>query len=171
MISNFVLSQILIGIAICFDILSFQFKEKKKIVACLIISATIISCHFMLLGHWTAAFLGLLAAARYTTCLFTSSKRMMGSFILIAVVISTFSFEGLLSVLGCTATVFTTVAAFSKKDKLLRQLMLVGTMIWITHNYLAGSPAAVFMEALFISSNLVGYFRYYIRPKKLALHP
>jgi hypothetical protein len=49
--------------------------------------------------------------------------------------------------------------------------MLVGTMIWITHNYLAGSPGAVLMEALFISSNLVGYFRYYIRPKKLMLHP
>ncbi len=171
MISNFVLSQILIGIAICFDILSFQFKERKKIVACLIVSATFISGHFMLLGHWTAAFLGLLAAARFTTCLFTSSKRMMGGFILITFVISTLSFEGLLSVLGCTATVFTTVASFSKEDKLLRQLMLVGTMIWITHNYLAGSPAAVLMEALFISSNLVGYFRYYIRPKKLVLHP
>lgn len=94
----------------------------------------------------------------------------MGLFILITFIISAFSFEGLLSVLGCTATVFTTIASFSKDDKLLRQLMLVGTMIWITHNYLAGSPGAVLMEALFISSNLVGYFRYYIRPKKLILH-
>jgi len=171
LVSNFVLSQILIGIAICSDILSFQFKERKKIVACLIVSAIFISGHFMLLEHWTAAFLGLLAAARFTTCLFTSSKRMMGCFIFITFVISTFSFEGLLTVLGCAATVFTTVASFSKKDKLLRQLMLVGTMIWITHNYLAGSPGAVLMEALFISSNLVGYFRYYISPKKLVLHP
>lgn len=171
MISNFVLSQILIGIAICFDMLSFQFKERKKIVACLIVSATFISGHFMLLGHWTAAFLGLLAAVRFATSVFTSSKRVMGGFILITFLILIFSFEGLLSVLGCTATVFTTVASFSKEDKRLRQLMLVGTMIWITHNYLAGSPAAVLMEALFISSNLVGYFRYYIRPKKLILHP
>jgi len=169
LISNFVLSQILIGIAICSDILSFQFKERKKIVACLIVSAIFISSHFMLLGHWTAAYLGLLAAARFTSSLFTTSKRIMWIFLFITFVISTFSFEGLLSVLGCTATVFTTVASFSKEDKLLRQLMLVGTMIWITHNYLAGSPGAVLMEALFISSNLVGYFRYYIRPKKLML--
>ena len=169
MISNFVLSQILIGIAICSDILSFQFKERKKIVACLIVSAIFISSHFMLLGHWTAAFLGLLAAVRFTSSLFTTSKKIMWIFLFITFVISTFSFEGLLSVLGCTATVFTTVASFSKEDKLLRQLMLVGTVIWITHNYLAGSPGAVLMEALFISSNLVGYFRYYIRPKKMML--
>ena len=171
MISNFILSQTLIGIAICSDILSFQFKERKKIVACLIVSATFISCHFMLLGHWTATLLGLLAVARFTSSLFTTSKRIMWLFLFITFVISTFSFEGLLSVLGCTATVFTTVASFSKEDKLLRQLMLVGTMIWITHNYLAGSPGAVLMEALFISSNLVGYFRYYIRPKKQMLQP
>ncbi len=87
----------------------------------------------------------------------------MWIFLFITFVISTFSFEGLLSVLGCTATVFTTVASFSKEDKLLRQLMLVGTMIWITHNYLAGSPGAVL--------NLVGYLRSYIMPKKLMLQP
>ena len=95
----------------------------------------------------------------------------MWVFLFITFIVSAFTFEGLLSVLGCTATVFTTVASFCKEDKLLRQLMLIGTMIWITHNYLAGSPGAVLLEALFISSNLVGYYRYYIRPKKLMLHP
>lgn len=95
----------------------------------------------------------------------------MWVFLIITFAISILSFEGLLSVLGCTATIFTTVAVFSRNDKLLRQLMLVGTMIWIIHNYLAGSPGAVLMEALFIGSNLVGYFRYYIKPKKLILHP
>ena len=118
MISNFVLSQILIGIAICFDILSFQFKERTKIVACLIVSATFIACHFMLLGHRTAAFLGLLAAARYICRLFTTSKRIMWISIFLAFVITVFSFDGLLSILGCTATVLKTVASFCKEDKL-----------------------------------------------------
>ena len=79
--------------------------------------------------------------------------------------ITVFSYDGWLSVLGCIATCFTTVAAFRKDDKALRQLMLVGTMIWIGHNYFAGSPGAVLMETIFIFSNLVGYFRYYIKPK------
>lgn len=168
--SSFVLSQILVGIAICTDVLSFQFKERTKIISCLVFSATFLSAHFILLGHWTAACLGMLAAVRFTICLFTTSKKLMGVFIFATIVISILSFEGLLSILGCTAAIFTTTASFCQKDKLLRQLMLVGTTIWITHNYLAGSPGAVLMEALFISSNLISYFRFYIRPKKQILH-
>ncbi len=79
--SHFFISQILIGIAICFDILSFQFKERTKIDSSL--PAGFLYPHF--------------------------------------------------------------------------------------HPLHAGSPGAVLMEAIFIGSNLVGYFRYYIRPKKQAL--
>jgi hypothetical protein len=169
--TDFFLSQVLIGIAICTDTLSFQFKERKHIVACLLISCTLISVHFMLLDHWTAACLGLIAAIRFTTSLFTTSKKFMTLFIVATIVTSICTFEGLLSILGCTGGVFGTVASFCKEDKLLRQLMLVGTSMWIVHNFLAGSPAAVLMELIFISSNLVGYFRFYIRPKRQILHP
>ena len=86
--SDFLLSQILIGIAICTDTISFQFKERKKIVACLLVSCTLISAHFMLLGHWTAAFLGLIAALRFTTSLFSTSKKLMVLFIVANIVIS-----------------------------------------------------------------------------------
>lgn len=167
--SDFILSQILIGIAICTDTASFQFKERKKIVACLLVSCTLISLHFMLLNHWTAALLALVAALRFTTSLFSTSKKLMTVFIVATIVISIITYEGFLSILGCSGGIFGTVASFCKEDKLLRQLMLIGTCLWIVHNFLAGSPAAVLMEAIFISSNLVGYFRFYIRPKGQVL--
>ncbi|MEM7117399.1 MAG: YgjV family protein [Chloroflexota bacterium] len=165
MLSSFVLSQILIAVAIGVDILSFQFKERRKILACLVVSTLLISGHFMLLEHWTAAFLGLLSVARYSSSLITTSRRVMWLFLISVFAISAFSFEGTLSILGGVATAVTTIAAFGKDDKRLRQLMLLGTAIWIVHNYLAGSPGAVLMEAIFITSNLVGYFRYYIKPR------
>ncbi len=167
--SNFVLSQILIAIAICTDTMSFQFKERKKIVACLLISCILISTHFMLLGHWTAACLGLVAALRFATSMFTTSKKLMVLFLIANIAILFFTYAGLLSILGCAGGLFGTVASFCKEDKLLRQLMLIGTILWIVHNVLAGSPGAVLMEAIFISSNLVGYFRFYIRPKGQTL--
>lgn len=168
--SSFLLSQILVSIAICTDILSFQFKDRKKIVGCLLVSTLLISAHFMLLEHWTAAGLGLVAAVRFATSLFTSSKKMMGLFICSAVIITACSFEGLLSILSCWGAIFGTAAAFCREDKRLRQLMLVATSFWVVHNYIAGSPGAVLMELLFISSNLVGYYRYYIRAKAQVLH-
>lgn len=169
--SDFLLSQILIGIAICTDTISFQFKDRKKIVACLLVSCILISVHFMLLDHWTAAGLGLIAAVRFATSLFSTSKRLMGIFLAATIAVSIFTYSGLLSILGCAGGLFGTAASFCKEDKLLRQLMLIGTSLWIVHNILAGSPGAVLMEAIFISSNLVGYFRFYIRPKGQTLAP
>ena len=169
--SDFLLSQILIGLAICTDTISFQFKERKKIVACLLVSCTLISVHFMLLDHWTAAGLGLVGAVRFATSLFSTSKRLMGIFFAATIAVSIFTYSGLLSILGCAGGLFGTAASFCQEDKLLRQLMLIGTSLWIIHNFLAGSPGAVLMEAIFISSNLVGYFRFYIRPKGQTLYP
>jgi Bacterial inner membrane protein len=167
--SPFILSQILVGIAIVFDILSFQFKERTKIVACLLVSCTFIATHFMILGHWTAVCLGILAALRFATSLFSTSKKVMLLFVAATIVLTAVSYNGLLSLLAGSGGCFGTVASFCKDDKRLRQLMLVGTSLWIVHNYLAGSPGAVLMEAIFIASNVVGYVRYYILPKKRTL--
>ena len=167
--TNFVLSQILVGIAIVFDIISFQCKERRQIVACLMGSCLLISSHFLLLGYSTAAALGIVAALRFFTGLFSTSKWVMGGFILASVVLSALTYSGVLSIVSGLGSVFGTTGTFCKNDKHLRQLMLVGTALWLIHNILAQSPAAVLMECLFIGSNLVGYYRYYIRPKKLVL--
>lgn len=86
-----------------------------------------------------------------------------------AVLVTVFTYEGALSLLSLVGTMFHTAGAFSKHDKRLRLLMIVGTLFWIPHNYLASSPVAVIMELLFLSSNLVGFYRHYLR-KQNPLH-
>jgi hypothetical protein len=167
--SLFVVSQILIGMAICTDLLSFQFKERVRIVNCLMVSCTLISIHFMCLGHWTAACLGGLAAARFVTSLFTTKKLYRTLFVFATLIVAFVTYEGLLSVLCATGALFGIYASFCEDDKPLRQLMAVGTSIWLLHNILAGSPGALVMEILFLSSNIVGYFRYYILPQSRSL--
>ncbi|GIC78999.1 YgjV family protein [Moritella sp. F3] len=161
--SLFFISQVLVAIAICFDLMSFQFKERQKIVACLFCAGVLISSHFILLEQWTAASLMVIATVRYLVSIFSTSpklKYLFGSASLIATVLT---YSGLISVLSFLASSFQTVAAFNKDDKRLRELMVVGTSLWLVHNYLIGSPTAVIMEALFITSNLVGYYRYYYK--------
>ncbi|SIN79650.1 YgjV family protein [Halodesulfovibrio marinisediminis] len=165
--SFYLISQVLVGIAILFDILSFQFKDRKRIVQCLFVSGTLISTHFFLLGHQTAGFLMLVATLRYLTSVFTTSPRAMALFIGLALMATALTFEGMLSVLSCVGTTFHTAGAFSKNDKRLRILMIIGTLFWIPHNYLASSPVAVAMELLFLSSNLVGYYRHYLKGRNL----
>ncbi len=159
----FALSQLLVAIAIGFDLLSFQFKERRRIIACLIVSCLLIATHFALLGHWTAVGLGLLAAVRFVASYLTTSKKVMAFFIAAAVLVAALSFHGVLSVLSCLGSIFGTIGSFCKEDKQLRQVMLVATSLWLVHNCLAGTPTAVLMEGLFIASNLLGYYRYYYR--------
>ena len=159
--SLFIWSQVLIAIAIVFDIASFQFKQRQKIVACLSVSGLLISAHFILLEQWTAAGLMMLASIRYFSSIFSTSKRLMSMFLFYALMITAATFSGLLSLLSFSGTVFQTTAAFCQSDQRLRQLMIVGTSLWLLHNYLAGSPTAVLMELIFIASNILGYYRYY----------
>lgn len=169
--TSFALSQILVGFALCSDILSFQFKNRKHVIICLLISCTLISSHFMLLGHWTAAGLGIVAAIRFAISLFSTSRKLMYLFVGATWITSFVTYEGLLSILGCAGGTLGAIAAFCKEDKKLRQTMFACTCFWIIHNIIAGSPAAVILEIFFASSNIIGYYRYYIRPQKQVLAP
>ena len=161
--SVFFISQVLVWIAILFDLMSFQFKERKKIVACLFAAGVLISSHFILLEQWTAASLMVIATTRYLISIFSTSPKLKWLFCGSSIVATTVTFSGLVSIISCLGSLFQTVAAFNKEDKRLRELMIVGTSFWLLHNYLIGSPTAVLMEVLFISSNLIGYYRYYVK--------
>ena len=162
--SAFLLSQLLIAIAIFFDLASFQFKSRRKIVGCLCIAGVLISSHFILLQQYTAAGLMVVAVARYFSSIFTTSKLVMLIFIVCSLIVTIFTYSGIISLGRCVGALMQTIAAFCQNDKDLRRLMIVGTSFWLLHNYLVNSPTAVIMEALFISSNLVGYYRFYLKP-------
>ena len=164
--NTFVISQILVGIAICFDLLSFQLKKRTHIVLCLSVAGIFISTHFLLLEKWTAAVLMAIAVARYVTSYFSTSKKLMALFVSGSIVSAFFTFQGYLSILSCLGSTFQTLGSFSNNDKKLRQLMIIGTLFWLFHNYFASSPAAVLMEILFLSSNFIGYYRFYLKKQK-----
>ncbi len=164
--SAFFLSQLLIVVAICFDLASFQFKARKEIVSCLCVAGVLISSHFILLEQWTPAGLMMIATIRYFTSIFTTSKSVMLIFVFCSLAVLISTYIGLVSILCFVGATFQTLASFSKNDKKLRQLMIIGTSFWLLHNFIINSPTAVVMEILFITSNIVGYYRYYLAPMK-----
>jgi len=159
----FIISQILVGIAICFDLVSFQFKNRKYILMCFISASMLISIHFVLLEKWTAASLMALAVIRFTVSFFTTSLKVRNIFIALSILVSILTFEDYLSIISCIGAIFGTLGSFHKEDQQLRKLMIIGTSLWIIHNALSFSPVAVIMEFLFLSSNLIGYYRFYIK--------
>ncbi|SKA72505.1 inner membrane protein [Paucidesulfovibrio gracilis DSM 16080] len=163
--SLYTLSQILVCLAIISDAISFQFKRRNRILICLFVSVTLTAIHFFMLGHSTAGLLMMLSAIRYLVGLFRNSKRTMEVFLVLTLAATALTYEGMLSLMSCAGSLLHTTAVFCNTDKKLRLVMMAGTVVWIVHNVLAGSPGAVLLESLFLCSNLAGYYRYYIRRK------
>lgn len=161
----FLISQILVGIAFFFDLLSFQFKNRTKILICFCVSSTLLACHFALLSHWTACVVGIVSVIRFVVSYFTASKRVMLLIMALSILVSWVTYSGVLTVLACVGTLIYTYAVFNSDDKSLRIFMMLGTAYWIVHNIIAQSPSAVALDSFFLISNMVGYYRYYFRQR------
>lgn len=159
--SLFMWSQLVVSLALLLDLLSFQLKRRKGILACLAASCAFNAGHFALLGQWSAASLLGLASLRFLASMYVTHRDMMWSFMGLSCAVVMNTYRGPLDLLGLLASLLQTRAAFCPSDRQLRHWMLLGTLCWLVNNFLIGSPVAALMEGLFLVSNLIGYYRHY----------
>ena len=162
----FILSQILIGIAFLFDLASFQFKKREITLSFFAAAALLIAVHFFLLGHVTAGLIAGLSALRFLVSIFTTHQYVMYVFLLLMGGVAISTFDGIEDLFILSMGVLSTIGAFQKDEKRLRHFMMPASLSIITHNILIWSPAAILLETFFLLSNLVSYYRFYIRGKK-----
>lgn len=161
MMSLFLWSQLVVSLALLLDLLSFQLRDRRRILACLALSCALNAGHFALLGQWSAACLLLLASVRFLVSIWLVRRILMWFFMGLACAAALATYQGVLSLIGLLASLLQTRAAFFPDDRQLRSWMLLGILCWLVNNLLVGSPVAALMEGLFLVSNLVGYYRHY----------
>ena len=161
--TDFMLSQVLIGVAFCLDLASFQFRSKYKVLLCLTCATSLIACHFWLLEATSAALIAAICAVRFLSAAATRSGWLMLVFLVLIVGSAYFTYAGALTILVTTASCVSTWGAFRATDKLFRQIMMVSAVLMMVHNGLANSPAGVLLEIFFFSSNALAYYRFYLR--------
>ena len=105
----------------------------------------------------------LIAALRYGCAIVSRSSRLLWSFILIAIGCGIATYQDTISILAILASSVGTYASFQEKDQKLRLWMMLSSILWISHNFLVMTPAGVLIEGLFLGSNFLGYYRYYLR--------
>ncbi len=163
MFSAFVISQILIGIAFIFDIFSFQFKSRKKTLICFVAAASLISAHYFLLGQETAGFVIALSAIRFFVSIFSTDKRLKYLFLALVTITGILTYDELLDLLAIAAGYLATFAVFQPNEKLMRQIMMVSSSCIIILNVLIFTPVGILTELFFIGSNIVSYWRFYLK--------
>jgi hypothetical protein len=163
--SNFLLSQILAAFAFLFGITSYQFKERRDILICWTLVAAFNSAHFFILGRPGPGVIAIVAGIRVFTSVFSTDRRLMYLFLILTVVSFLWIYQTPLSLVALFGAILGTCACFQLADRTIRILMMFCTLSWGIHNALAGTPVATLMEACFLISNVVGYWRHYGRTR------
>ncbi len=159
----FIISQIAMFIAIGFDFLSLQFKERKKIYLTLVFSASLISAHYFLLGKITAGIIVFFSVFRFVTCIFTTNKKYLYIFLALNTLTLIFTYTEIYDVIIYLGLFIFIIGNFQKDEKLMRKLMMIGTSTIIIYNIIIFSPMGIIAESSFLISNIIGYYRHYIK--------
>lgn len=165
MLTPFILSQILIGISFLFDLASFQFKTRKYTLICFVAAASLISTHYFLLGQNTAGCIIALSATRFLVSIFSTDVRLKYLFLLLVTIAGVLTYSHVTDLLAISAGYLATFAVFQPNERLLRQLMMISTVCIITLNIFIFTPVGIVTESFFLGSNLVAYWRFYIKKK------
>ncbi len=162
-LSAFLLSQILATIAIAFDFMSFQYKARKKTYLYLIVSALLICIHYFLLFKIIAGTLVALTALRYIVCYYTTSKKYLVLFMLLNAAATFVLYKTAIDLILFFGSMVFMIGNFQENNRAMRILMMIGTSMYLSYNTIIGSPMAVVLESIFLLSNFVGYYRFYLK--------
>jgi hypothetical protein len=158
--SNFVLSQIVAAIAFAVGIAAFQMKSRRVLLVWIATSSIANACHFFILNLTAPGTLFLFMGSRSYVAAFTVNKKIMCLFL--AAIMATFclSYERPVELIGLVGTLLATCGTFQKGHQTVRIMFMLGNASWVLHNILVGTPVAALMEAAFLTSNLVGFWRF-----------
>ncbi len=163
---TFLVSQVFAGVALVSDIVSFQVKERKKIIIFFLISASCIAIHYILLDRYLAATLLGIGVIRFIIAYYRTDIYWMYIFISLYLFATLFLYKDAYDLIVLLGMSLSTIASFQSHDKPLRQIMMSATSCSILYNTLIFSPVGVLLEVVFLMSNFVWYWRHYIVKKK-----
>lgn len=176
-----VITQIIGIIAMAFNILSFQGKRQKDIIALQLIGSVLFTVHFFMLKAYTGGLMNAIGIIRAIVFLkkdFFKSDNvwwLIGFETVYALsYMLTFTVFGkeatpinflieIFPIIGSTAT---TLAFRSKTAKSTRLLGLISSPSWLIYNIIVVSVGAICCEAISLISIIVALFRFDSKAKK-----
>ena len=164
--SSFALSQLLAGVAFTFGLASVQFKTRRDVLLCLFVSTTFNSVHFFLLDRPGPSTLMLLIGIRYLAAIRTTDRKVLIFFLLVTIASFAATFKSPISLLALCGALIGTFGTFQPQGRKVRLYFMGGNIAWLLHNIFVWTPVGIAMEALFLSSSLIGFWRHYGSPLK-----
>jgi len=161
----FFASQVFASIAIVADVCSFQFKERKKIILFFMVAATCIAIHYFLLERYVATVVIWIGVVRFFVAYHSTWEYWKYIFITLFTITTLVLYKDSYDFLILWAMCMSTIGSFRKDDHSLRLFMMWWTSLTIIYNCFVFTPVWILLESIFLWSNLVWYYRHFLRKK------
>ncbi|MBQ6991542.1 MAG: YgjV family protein [Clostridia bacterium] len=174
--TTYIASQILVIIVYVCLCTTYFLKDRKKILILNLFAHIIQAISFLLLGGMTGVAMNGVYVAR--DILFITEKNkdtkavtkkdiiILVCFILLIIIFTLFTYDGLLSLLSVIATIISTFAIWQKNTKLYKVLGIPTSIAWLGYHISLNSVFAITLEGVLLISTIIGYILEVLKNKK-----
>ena len=163
-----IIGQVLGIIAMAFSILTFQFKDYKKLMLMQIATATFFCAHYFLIGGINGAISNVVAIIRNFLFILLVGKNNTKIataciFAVIMVGINVAFWEGVGTILICLAMVANTASLSFRNTQRVRVVIMMACPLMLSYNIINFSIGGIINEVLVFVSSIVGFVRHRVK--------
>ena len=162
---QFVLSQLLAGLALAIDIYAFSRKNRDDLLQFFALACFLGGLHFLALGQLTAFCLVMITTVRVMVARRYPQKRWAALFLVIQSTTAWVTYRSPVSLLSFSGSFIGTIASFQPGLIRMRLLYLLASSLWVVHNCLVWTPVGIVAEIVFIIANARALRRDYLLMK------
>ncbi len=159
-----IIGQIIGFIYLILFIISFQFKDKEKLMKLRIISKIFASIHYILIGAtqgFISQFLGIFP--NYFAYIYEENikvkKLIVILFSILFIILGIIFYKNIYDILLIVASVITVISLFIKGTKYIRIMQFVISPMFLIYNIVNLSYAGILIEIFVIISCIIGFIR------------
>jgi hypothetical protein len=147
-----------------FSVLAYQEKTRNGILSRQSMGSIVYVAHYLLLSAWTGALTNAIVFVRNQVFMrkdehaWANHPAWMYFFMLLAVAIVPFTWQGYISLLPMVALLLGIYARWYDDPTRIRLFALIGTMLWIPYNIAVHSYAGLAVDAVIAGAIIYGMF-------------
>jgi Bacterial inner membrane protein len=147
-------------VAVVISLCIFQTNKRKNMLRLGTAASLIYAIHFYLLGAYAGSAMNVVNAACNGT--FTKvnpcreNRHILYFFVALVTTATLVSWQGVRSLLPCMATIVMTFGFWTENTTTIRRAGMIASPLWMVYSIISGSYPGIFIEAVMITSNLIG---------------
>ena len=166
---TYILSQVFIILNYVFLVITYQLKNKNKILLFNIVSQTSCALSYICLSAYTGLAMAIISVFRNIVFLINEKKNgvtketttneilMLIVIYALIIILSVITFNGFLSLLSVFATMLYTFSVWQKSTKVYKILGIPVSLLWLSYNIYIHSIFGIILEFILMTSAVIGF--------------